>query len=55
MVEVVAHDGDGLVEELGDVGVGFALEELFEKLGVVSAAGGDKLLLDGGALEVGVG
>lgn len=50
MVEVVAHDGDGLVEQLCDLGVGLALEELLEQFGVVAAAGGDELLLDGGAL-----
>lgn len=50
MVEVVAQDGGGLVEEAGDLVVGPALEELFEELCVVAAARGDELLLDGGAL-----
>lgn len=51
MVEVVAHDGRGLVEEPGDFGVGLVFEELGQELDVVAAAGFDELLLDGGALE----
>lgn len=50
MVEVVAHDGGGLVEELCDLGVGFVLEALGEEVGVVAAACLDQELLDGGAL-----
>jgi hypothetical protein len=53
VVEVVAHDGDGLVQQLCDLGVGLALEELLEQFGVVAAAGGDELLLDRGALADG--
>lgn len=50
MVQVVAHDGGGLVEQLGDLGVGLAVEELGQEVGVVAAAGLDELLLRGGAL-----
>lgn len=52
MVEVVAHDGGGLVEELCDLGVGFVLEALGEEVGVVTAACLDQDFLDGGALGV---
>lgn len=52
MVEVVAHDGHGAVEERGDFVVGLAVEQLGEEVRVVAAAGGDELLLDGGALSV---
>jgi hypothetical protein len=52
---MVPHDGSGLVQELGDLVVGFALEDFFEEIGVVAATGGDELLLDGGALEEGRG
>lgn len=47
---MVAHDGHGLVEKTGDFVVGEIGEEGFEELGVVAAAGGDELLLNGGAL-----
>ncbi len=50
MVEMVAHYRGGVVEQPGDLGVGFAIEELLEEVGVVAAASGDELLLDGGAL-----
>ena len=52
MVEVVAHDGDGLVEELGDLAVRHVGEGLGEEVGVIAAAGLDEDLLDGGALRV---
>lgn len=52
MVEVVSHDGGGLVEELCDFGVGLVLEALGEEVGVVAAACLDQDLLDGGALHV---
>lgn len=50
MVEVVAHDGCGFVEQLGDFGVGLVFEEFGQELDVVAPAGFDELLLDGGAL-----
>jgi hypothetical protein len=53
MVEVVAEDGDGLVEQAGGVGLGAALEHLGEQVGVVAAAGLDELLLRSGALDCG--
>lgn len=51
MVEVVAHDGGGLVEQLGYLLVGLALEDFGEEFGVVAAAGFYKKLLGGGALR----
>jgi hypothetical protein len=48
---VVAQNRGGLVEQLGDLGVGLALQELLEHLSVVAATGSDELLLDGGALR----
>ena len=50
MVEVVAHDGSGLVEQRGDFSVGLALEALGQEISVVPAASLDELLLDRGAL-----
>lgn len=50
VVEVVAHDGCGFVEQLGDFGVGLVFEEFGQELDVVAPAGFDELLLDGGAL-----
>ena len=50
VVQMVPQDGHGLVEQLGDLGVRFVFEKLLEELGIVAAAGGDELLLDGGAL-----
>lgn len=52
VVEVVAHDGGGVVEELGDLGIGPALEALGQEVGVVAAAGLDEELADRGALLV---
>lgn len=54
MVQVVAHDGGGLVKELSDLGVGFAGECFGEEVGVVAAACFDEDLLDRGALHEGV-
>lgn len=50
MVEVVPHDGGGLVEEPGDFGVFLVFEELGQEFDVVAPAGFDELLLDGCAL-----
>lgn len=50
MVEVVPHDGGGLVEEPGDFGVLFLFEELGQEFDIVAPAGFDELLLDGCAL-----
>lgn len=50
VVEVVPHDGGGLVEELCDLGVGLVLEAFGEEVGVVAAACLDQDFLDGGAL-----
>ena len=50
VVKVVAHDGDGLVEEAGDLFLGEGLEGFGEEVGVVATAGLDEDLLDGGAL-----
>ena len=50
MVEVVAHDSGGLVEQSGDFIVGLALEALGQEISVVPAAGLDELLFDRGAL-----
>lgn len=50
VVEVVAHYGGGVVEEGGDFGVGLVVEDFFEEVGVVAAAGLDEEFFDRGAL-----
>ena len=52
VVQVVAHDGRGAVEQGRDLVVGLAVEQLGEEVGIVAAAGSDELLLDGGALWI---
>ncbi len=51
MVQVVAHDRGGLVEQLRGLGLTFAFQRLRQELRVVSAAGLDEDLLDGSALS----
>lgn len=51
MIEVVAHDGGRLVQQLCDFGIGLVLEALGEEFGVVAATGLDQELLDRGALR----
>lgn len=50
MVEMVAHDGCGFVEQLGDFRIGLFFEQFGQELDIIAPAGFDELLLDGGAL-----
>lgn len=50
MIEVVSHDGCGLVQELCDFGLGQGLEGFGQEVGVVATAGFDEDLLDGSTL-----
>ena len=51
VVQVVAHDGGGVVEQVGYLVVVFAVgDDLLEQIDVIPAAGLDQLLLHGGAL-----
>ena len=52
VVQVVAQDGGGLVEQACDFLVRPAVEDLGEQVCVVAAAGGDELLLCRGALHI---
>lgn len=52
MVEVVPHDGRGLIEQARDLGIGLAGEDFGQEVCVVGAAGFDEEFLDGSALAV---
>ena len=51
MVQVVAHHGSRLVQQLGDLAFALTLEDLCQEVGVVSPASFYELLLYGGALK----
>lgn len=55
MVEVVAHHGCGIVEQVGDLVVVLAgADDLGKELDVVAPAGLNELLFDRCALDLGV-
>ena len=52
MVQVVSHHRSRLVQELGGFFLRLApVDDFRQEVGIVSAAGFDELLLDGGALH----